>query len=56
MERRVGKVGPSTYYYFVNRKLLFEMARYYSPSTIFFDEIDAMVSKRDDSDGEANRK
>jgi katanin p60 ATPase-containing subunit A1 len=37
-------------------RILFEMARYYSPSTIFFDEIDAIGSKRVDGDCEASRK
>lgn len=37
-------------------RLLFEMARYYSPSTIFFDEIDALGGKRGDNDGDATRK
>ncbi|KAL4497847.1 hypothetical protein ABPG72_000602 [Tetrahymena utriculariae] len=37
-------------------RILFEMARYYAPSTIFFDEIDAIGSKRVDGECEANRK
>jgi len=32
------------------------MARYYSPSTIFFDEIDAIVGSRSEGEHESARK
>ncbi|EGR29923.1 katanin p60 subunit a, putative [Ichthyophthirius multifiliis] len=37
-------------------RILFEMARYYAPSTIFFDEVDALGSKRTEGECESNRK
>lgn len=37
-------------------RILFEMARFYTPSTVFIDEVDSIGSKRVSDDNDANRR
>ena len=37
-------------------RILFEMARFYAPSTIFIDEVDSVGVKRSDKENEASKK